>query len=61
MKNITQTQFMVYRDGQIDKQYYIKKQSERLIRAIGSMSYKAIETSVNALDELVEAYNAQYN
>lgn len=48
-----ETQFMIYRDGQVDKAYYYKVQAEKALRLVGHLAYVALETTVNVLDELV--------
>lgn len=50
-------QFMIYREGEVDKAYYMKVQATRLLRGLGHVSYKALDITLSAMDELVQAAN----
>lgn len=62
MENNTETQnsiqFMIYRNGELDKAFYYKQQAERLLRGVGSIAYKALDITFDRLDEMVEAFNS---
>lgn len=50
-----ETQFMIYRDGELDKGYYYKQQAIKFAKVVGHLAYTGLEITVNALDELVQA------
>lgn len=51
-------QFLIYRNGELDKAFYYKQQAERVLRGVGSIAYKALTITCDRLDEMVEAFNA---
>lgn len=50
-------QFLIYRDGELDKLHYCRTQAERVLRGVGHVAYKSLELAVNVVDEMVEAVN----
>lgn len=55
--NIEQTNqiFMIYRDGELDRASYYRQKAEIILRGVGHVAYKALEGTVNVLDEMLQA------
>lgn len=47
--------FMIYRDGELDKMHYLKQRAEIILRGVGHVAYKALETTVNVMDEVLQS------
>ncbi len=46
-------QFMIYREGRLDKAYYFKVQARRLLRSTRKAAYSSLETGLDALDQVM--------
>lgn len=52
-----QTEFKVYRDGELDRSWQRRQQMRNVISAVAGAAYTGLEVVVNGLDEMVQAVN----
>lgn len=65
MKNIEtqpgQNEFIVYRDGNVDKQWLYKRNTKRVLGFIANSAVFVASAALDGLDELMEAYSEKFN
>lgn len=52
---------LIYRDGEIDRGYYIREKSKRTLASVGRLLATVAVGTVEALDTLAVEYEKQFN